>query len=281
MGNYFIEKSLNNNVLVATYHGDEVILVGKGIGFNKKVGDIIDTDSVEKVYELKTFQDQQRYKTLMDIADDEVIKVVIEVVDKIKDMIEEEVSDTLLLSLTDHIIFAIKRMEDNILISNPFSNETEALYPREYSVASTAVNMLNERLNVYLPESEVGFIALHIHSSISRQSIHDMNLMTEVVAKAVQIIEHDLKIEVDKNSIIYARFVRHISFAVQRVMANDVAPEQRNLENLLKAHYPVCYNVAIKIVKMMQTLLNKPVYESELVYLTMHIQQFNTEALDV
>ncbi|TDL95611.1 transcription antiterminator [Macrococcus brunensis] len=281
MGNYIIDKALNNNVLVATYYGDEVILIGKGIGFGKKSGEVIDTDQIEKVYELKTFQDQQRYRTLMDIGDDDVMKVVIEVVDEIKDLIEEDVSDNLLLSLTDHIIFAIKRLEDQIFISNPFSNETEALYPREYSAAYIAVNMLNERLQVQLPESEVGFIALHIHSSISSQSIRDMNLMAEVITRAVRIIEHDLKIQVDKNSIIYTRFVRHISFAVQRVIANDSAPEQRNLENLLKVQYPVCYNVAIKIVKMMQTLLNKPVYESELVYLTMHIQQFNTEATDV
>lgn len=185
----------------------------------------------------------------MDIGDDDVMKVVIEVVDEIKDLIEEDVSDNLLLSLTDHIIFAIKRLDDQIFISNPFSNETEALYPREYSAAYIAVNMLNERLQVQLPESEVGFIALHIHSSISSQSIRDMNLMAEVITRAVRIIEHDLKIQVDKNSIIYSRFVRHISFAVQRVIANDSAPEQRNLENLLKVQYPVCYNVAIKIVK--------------------------------
>lgn len=35
MGNYIIDKTLNNNVLVATYYGDEVILIGKGIGFGK------------------------------------------------------------------------------------------------------------------------------------------------------------------------------------------------------------------------------------------------------
>nr|WP_269800713.1 hypothetical protein [Macrococcus caseolyticus] len=32
---------------------------------------------------------------------------------------------------------------------------------------------------------------------------------------------------------------------------------------------------------MMQTYLNKPVYDSELVYLTMHIQAFNTEVDNV
>ncbi|MCY1025127.1 PRD domain-containing protein, partial [Mammaliicoccus sciuri] len=38
---------------------------------------------------------------------------------------------------------------------------------------------------------------------------------------------------------------------------------------------PLCYNISVKIVKMMQTQLKKPVYQSELAYLTMHIQHFN------
>ncbi len=281
MGEYIIEKALNNNVLIANYYDEEVILIGKGIGFGKKQGQLIETDKIEKIYELKGYHEQERYKTLIEMTDDRVIKTVIEIVDTIKERAYGEVSDSILLSLTDHIIFALKRLEDGIVISNPFIKETEALYPQEFDIASKAVDMLNEKLDVHFPHTEIGFIALHIHSSINNHTMREMNMMTEVIAKAVQIIEHDLKIQVDKDSLIYARFVRHISFAVQRVMVNDRAPEQRNLEKLLKLQYPACYNIAVKIVKMMQQQLNRPVYESELVYLTMHIQQFNTEVEDV
>ncbi|TDM07057.1 glucose PTS transporter transcription antiterminator GlcT [Macrococcus lamae] len=281
MGEYIIEKALNNNVLIANYYDEEVVLIGRGIGFGKKQGQRIETDKIEKIYELRGYHEQERYKTLIGMTDERVIKTVIEIVDTIKEMAYGEVNDSILLSLTDHIIFALKRLEDGIVISNPFIKETEALYPQEFDVASKVVEMLNEKLGVHFPHTEIGFIALHIHSSINNHTMREMNMMTEVVARAVQIIEHDLKIQVNKDSLIYARFVRHISFAVQRVMINDRPPEQRNLEKLLKLQYPTCYNVAVKIVKMMQQQLSKPVYESELVYLTMHIQQFNTEVEDV
>jgi len=52
---FFVEKVLNNNVLIAkhlTY--DEVVLIGKGIGFNKKKGDEIDAKAVEKMFLLKS-----------------------------------------------------------------------------------------------------------------------------------------------------------------------------------------------------------------------------------
>ncbi|SUL35140.1 transcription antiterminator [Staphylococcus aureus] len=38
MGEYIVTKTLNNNVVVCTNNDQEVILIGKGIGFNKKEG---------------------------------------------------------------------------------------------------------------------------------------------------------------------------------------------------------------------------------------------------
>lgn len=284
MGQYIVDKVLNNNVLIALKNNKEVVLIGKGIGFNKKAGHTIsdqDLNKIEKMFELKTEQEQERYKDLMTLTDDHVIATVIEIVEFIDRRTDGQMDDKIIVSLTDHIIFALKRYKDGIFVANPFLKETEALYQREFLIAEQVVQMLNERLQVNFPRTEVGFIALHIHSSVNNHTLRDMNMMAEVITKAIHMIEQDLKVNIDKDSIAYSRFVRHISFAVQRVMADERMPEQKKLENLLKVQYPMCYNTAVKIVKMMQTHLNKPVYESELVYLTMHIQAFNTEVDNV
>lgn len=284
MGQYIVEKVLNNNVLIALKNNKEVVLIGKGIGFNKKAGHTIieqDLNKIEKMFELKTEQEQERYKDLMTLTDDHVIATVIEIVEFIDKRTDGQMDDKIILSLTDHIIFALKRYKDGIFVANPFLKETEALYQKEFLIAEQVVQMLNDKLQVNFPRTEVGFIALHIHSSVNNHSLRDMNMMAEVISKAIHMIEQDLKVNIDKDSIAYSRFVRHISFAVQRVMADDRMPEQKKLENLLKVQYPLCYNTAVKIVKMMQTHLHKPVYESELVYLTLHIQAFNTEVDNV
>ncbi|UBH23384.1 PRD domain-containing protein [Macrococcus armenti] len=282
--NYEIIKVLNNNVVIATSNDEETILIGKGIGFSKRNGDLIkdkDLEKIEKVFELKSTSEQERYKTLLSITNEAVIQTVIEVIEFINLKTKGDINDNLLLSLTDHIIFAVKRFKDGIIVANPFLKETESLYKQEFLIAEQVVAMLNERLQVNFPKSEVGFIALHIHSSVNNHSLRDMRLMTEIVQNAIQIIEQDLKIRVDRDSINYSRFLRHITFAVQRVMSNGRMPQQKSLESVLKAQYPLCYNTSVKIVKMMQTYLNKPVYDSELVYLTMHIQAFNTEVDNV
>ena len=44
-----MKKAFNNNVLLAeTENGNEIILMGKGIAFQKKKGDIIEEDKIQK-----------------------------------------------------------------------------------------------------------------------------------------------------------------------------------------------------------------------------------------
>lgn len=49
MSRYEITKTLNNNVIICTSDNHEVVLIGKGIGFNKKVGMTLDDSaSIER-----------------------------------------------------------------------------------------------------------------------------------------------------------------------------------------------------------------------------------------
>lgn len=59
-----IEKVLNNNMVISrNQDGREVILKGKGIGFNRKKGDCVEPAQVERIFvpndknEIKRFQD--------------------------------------------------------------------------------------------------------------------------------------------------------------------------------------------------------------------------------
>ena len=271
---YKVEKALNNNVVIAHDDLEEVVLIGRGIGFGAKENDILDTEKADKVYKLTGKQDSGRYQTLLTMGDEELFKLIFEAIELIDELTANQVNDRIVLSLTDHLLFSIKRQEEGIEITNPFINETRALYPKEYRIAEEVVTMVNQKYHIHLPEAEIGFIALHVHSSIYNKSVLEMNIFSEVVHQAIMIIEAGLGISVDQTSLWYDRFVRHISFCVQRVIKGGSVPDQDDFGELLKAQYPLCYNVAIKIVKMMQNKLQRKVYDSEVVYLTMHINQF-------
>ena len=97
MGEYTISKALNNNVIICTYNNQEVILIGKGIGFNKKGMTLDESASIEKVYKLEQKQQQEYYKSLVEIADEDVLQAIIESVNFITSTTHTTDDKTLLL----------------------------------------------------------------------------------------------------------------------------------------------------------------------------------------
>lgn len=277
MNNYVIEKALNNNVIICNDESkqQEVVLIGKGIGFNKKRGmQLSESASIEKVYKLEAKSEQEHYKALVEMADDNVLQTIIEAVDIITNADHSVDNEDLMVALTDHILFAYKRIKQNQFIKNPFLIETKQLYNESYQIAVRVIQHLNELLDIEFPEDEIGFIALHIASSKDDLSLTEVRLTNEIINKSIQIMEHDLGYAIDTTSIQYQRFIRHIQFLVRRLQRNDTIQVKEAFGNMLKAHYPICYNIAVKIIKMMQQHLEVPVYEAELTYLTLHIYHF-------
>ncbi len=104
------------------------------------------------------------YKSLVEIADDNVLQVIIDSLNFISNTAMNVYLKQLVVSLTDHIIFADKRLK-RLVMSNPFVMETMQLYSDAYHIAKQVIDQLNAALDVHFPEDEIGFIALHIASN--------------------------------------------------------------------------------------------------------------------
>ncbi|HCG75746.1 MULTISPECIES: glucose PTS transporter transcription antiterminator GlcT [Staphylococcus] len=278
MSRYEITKTLNNNVIICTSDNHEVVLIGKGIGFNKKVGMTLDDSaSIEKVYKLEQKQQKEHYQTLVEMGEDHVVQAVIESVNIISDAAIRTDDKSLVVALTDHIIFAYKRLKQNQVISNPFAIETQHLYSDAYQIAKQVINNLNQTLDVYFPEDEIGFIALHIASNSEDLSMHDISVINKLISKIMTIIETDLNHEIDKTTIQYQRFIRHIQFLIYRLTKGENVAAQDNFISMIKQLYPQCFNTAYKILKMIQRQFDVIIDESEIVYLALHIYHFEAQ----
>lgn len=276
MGTYKVSKALNNNVVICTKDNQEVILIGKGIGFNKKEGMILNNDlvTIDKIYTLESEQQKEHYKTLVEIADDGVLQVIIESLNFISNTAINVDSKQLVVSLTDHIIFAYKRLKQNQIIANPFAMETKQLYSEAYQIAQQVIDKLNVDLDVNFPEDEVGFIALHIASNTEDLSMREMTLMNDIMNRSIKIIESDLNTVVDKQSLQYQRFIRHVQFLIRRLKKQEYVHAQDDFITMIKNHYPICYNTAFKILTMIQKQFDVQISDSEIIYLTLHIHHF-------
>ena len=278
MSRYEITKTLNNNVIICTSDNHEVVLIGKGIGFNKKVGMTLDDSaSIEKVYKLEQKQQKEHYQTLVEMGEDHVVQAVIESVNIISDAGIRTDDKSLVVALTDHIIFAYKRLKQNQVISNPFAIETQHLYSDAYQIAKQVINNLNQTLDVHFPEDEIGFIALHIASNSEDLSMHDISVINKLISKIMTIIETDLNHEIDKTTIQYQRFIRHIQFLIYRLTKGENVAAQDNFISMVKQLYPQCFNTAYKILKMVQRQFDVIIDESEIVYLAVHIYHFEAQ----
>lgn len=263
--------------MAETETGDEVILIGAGLGFGKKKGDSIASPSIEKMFVLKDPNEQEQYKKLLPFVSETLIEAMSEVMHFIEDQMKSKLNEHIHIALTDHISFAFKRIQEGLDIKNPFLVETKHLYPQEYQIAEEVVKILAAKTHLALPEGEVGFIALHIHSALAKKPVSEVTQYNQLIAQLIGLIENNLEVMIDRSSVNYMRLIRHLQFTIQRVKNGEEVEEPEKLTLLLKEEYPVCYNLAWKLIKVLQNALDRKVYEAEAVYLTMHLRRLSNK----
>ncbi|WP_028399505.1 glucose PTS transporter transcription antiterminator GlcT [Ectobacillus panaciterrae] len=277
-----IKKVLNNNVIIASHpKHEEVVVIGKGIGFGRKENDTLPGELAEKMFVLKNEREREQYKMLVPHVSEQLIEIMNDVMLYIQERIESPLNEHIHIALTDHIAFAIRRLKQGFAMDNPFLLETKALYPQEYRIAAEVVDLINKRLNIHLPEGEIGFIALHIYSSTTNSEVSSVNQNSRLIAHLVSLIEEQLELIMDRESIHYLRLVRHLHYAIERVKNGEKVEEPKRFVEVLKEEYPISYNLAWKLIKVMQKQLQMQIYDAEIVYLTMHLQRLVQSKVEV
>ena len=156
-------KIFNNNAVSAVMpDGREIIVLGKGIGFNKRPGDEIDDRLAEKIYYVQSEMQTKFLAMLQDVQPD-----VMAAAERICALAERNgfaMSNQATISLVDHIGFAIERQKEGMTLPNLLLSETQLLYRREYELGCQALEIIRDCCGVTLPEDEAGYIALHIIS---------------------------------------------------------------------------------------------------------------------
>lgn len=271
-GDYEIIKPFNNNVVLAKQQEIEKILIKKGIGFNAKAGDRIPVNTeFERVFVIENPETSLKFNQLISGIDHQLVGICEEVLHLICSATGEKPSEEMHIRLTDHIAFTVLRLQKNDLIDNPFLVEIETLYPKEMEVAREAVALLEKALGLSIPEEEVGFIALYIHSLKAKDKLSNTIKYAYICNSALEIIEDALGIKIDRKSIDYARFTSHVRYAVERILKNISI--KNDLLPAIKKTYKESYRLARAVAAMMAEELYAGVPEGEVGYLAMHIER--------
>lgn len=278
-----IIRVLNNNaVLCRTARGEHRIVLGKGIGFGQHLGNEINPDDSHEVFAPTQLQSLSQLSLM-------VQDIPLEYVQEARAIIHEhgmhcplhptdgtsnseEVPQSLLLGLADHIQFAIARAHKQQEIAYPLQWEVQQLYPDEYATGCRAVHRINKRWNVILPEAEASAIALHFVNA----AFHDSNLshvrsMTESISTILGIISDHLGITISPQTMEAARFVTHLRYLFVRLSDNKDYPALAlGLNPSLSNAYPDAYAAAQRVAEVFR-VAHYELNDDEISYLTLHI----------
>lgn len=282
VGSVVIEKILNNNIVMSRNEaGEEVIYMGRGLAFGRKVGDVIDAGVIEKEFILKDSLTSGQFQQLFADIPLEEVDLVKQIVDNAEEKLQQELSSNIYLTLTDHIHYALERCKEGIEIPNPLLFETRKFYPKEFALAQDAIALINEKLHVTLPESEAGFIAFHIVNSEQLNadgSMQQTMQATEIVRDILQIISRFYGVVFRQDSLSYQRIVTHLQYFAQRYLKDELKEEPDEfLFALIQSKYPKAFQTVQRINDYLVKTYQKPLGESEMIYLTIHIQRVVSE----
>lgn len=262
----------NNNVILVSHNGKEKIFIGKGIGFGIQSGQKIShSTKVEKVFSIDKEDHNRDFKQLIEIVDSSIIGLCEEIITMISNELKEDLNEKIHIALTDHIAFTIHRIKNKNDFSNPFLIEIQTLYKKEYEIASKAVSMLTERIKLNIPEDEIGFIALHIHSARTNDKVNNSIKYAFICNTVIEYIEDTLGKEISRTSLDYARFITHIRFAIQRIINNTHI--KNDLLSLIKKKYKLSYKLAEAVAGIIEDELELNVPSDEVGFITLHIER--------
>ena len=266
-------KALNNNMVLIKEQGVEKILLAKGIGFNKKFGDILEDNlEVDKVFSIEDKKNQENLKEVYNRVDGEFVAICEEALAEISEELGEELNETIHIGLIDHLALAIKRLKNKEEIINPFIVEIETLYNIEFEMAKKIVNKLQDKYEIDFPEGEIGFITLHIHSARNGKMLSNSIKYSYLSNKIIIYIEEKFNSKIDKRSLDYARFLSHVRFTIERVLTDTVL--KNDLTEIIKKSYPISYEIAEGASKIIEETLDKKVCDDEVAYIAMHVERF-------
>ena len=156
-----IVQALNNNVaLVKNEQDDQAVVMGLGIVFQKKKGDLITPSKVEKVFLLKTEESKENFLPLLKNILLDILTVTYNMIDDLVAKYHFPVQEYLYVSLTDHVYLVYQKLLKGAHQESHLP-DISAAYVTEFQMAQEAVAILSQKLSVTFPEDELGRIAIH------------------------------------------------------------------------------------------------------------------------
>lgn len=269
---YRVSKVLNNNGVIAIEmeENQEYVLLGKGIGFGKKVSQRFEAPSDCTRYSLKDDTERGSAASLVKSVDPVFLEIANEVLREAERTFGK-IDKRILFPLADHISFAVARMKNGEQISNPLTGDIHALFYKEFQVASVLKKILSDRMQVEIGDDEIGYVALHVHSAIEDEKVSVAMQMARTVRECVSIIESETGKKIDVMTLDYNRLMNHVKYMAARLLRGEEL--KININDYIEIKFPKAFAIATTVCDHLGENIGVQPGEREIGYLAMHIER--------
>ena len=268
-----IKRILNNNAVMSVDEsGEDIIVKGKGIAFQKKSGDEINQNKIDKIFVIKNQEINRRYQEILVHIPYDCINACEDMIDVIKANIHKELSDKIYVTLTDHIFNLLERVKMGIVFDNALLWDVKRLYREEYQAELLVVEMIRELFDIKIEDDEACFIALHIVNAQMNTEFKEVIEITTMIDDVYDIVESCFDLNIDKDGLEYTRFIMHLRVFFERIInqQNIHSEKSQTLLKTLQNEYLKQYQCVLKILDYVSMKYDEAL-EGEILYLLVHV----------
>lgn len=249
----------------------EIVVIGKGIGFGELPYELSDLSKIDRTY---YDIDKSLVNLTLEIPD-ELFGIVSDTVEKFKAEFGKELNPNIVFTLSDHINFGIERAQTKLTWNYSIQSDIEVSHPTEIELAKELLFQVNNRLNVSLPNSEIYGIALHLINAQKDFAENADNEESDVLIRGIiDIVETFFKIELDKKSMNYVRFVTHLNYLFKQKKSNNhVSSENIKLYKVMKKDFPNIFECVLKIQEYLNQFSEQDLNDEDRLYLMLHLNR--------
>lgn len=273
-----IKKIFNNNVvLTENENKSEMVIMGRGLAFQKKAGDLVDPAKIEKSFVLEKKGISDKIAELLKDISEQYLAISEKIISYAKSQLDTKFDDYLYIALTDHISFAVNRHKQGLHLKNALLWEIKKYYKKEFEIGLKALTIIEEEIGIKFEEHEAVSIAMHlVNGQIPSVGMQSMVKVTNIVTNILSIVKYHYKIELDEDSISYERFITHLRFFAIRLIRKDRKMYTNEIDFLfeqVKVKYKEAFVCSEKIAVYVQNTYKNILSNDELLYLALHIQR--------
>lgn len=259
-------QSLNQNaLLVCDENQQELIALGRGVGFGKQKGDLVDKQKITSFYRIHSTVQEQKILDDLKGIDENALVISEEIAAKANQKLGNTLTESFVFSLASHIQFAIEKNKDVSLDLEPFQYEIKYLYPKEYTLARESIDYINEVYHLNFPASEISFFTLHFVNGLKDTGdFNEIVKLSNIMNELIKIIEKQGEFDINKETVTYSRFIVHLRyFLIRQLQGNKL---QERIDSKLSQLYKTTISLFPKETKIVEEVKKWLLLEHQIVY---------------